>query len=186
VIRANGPTRERHLRFVGSLAAFYIIASQAGADQVFPRVLAAAAFRHDVIDRKSNARRAAILAFVPIAAKNIFSRENYFLERHSNVSRKPYYARKRHRNGSRMNRAARHCADQLGFFEIKQDNCFFNAGDCQRLVVAVQNENLAAKLRVSRAEIGVILEAELRDCISTSLRSRSIGKQTLAMPQPRR
>jgi len=87
VVRADGPAHQRHLRFVRSLAAFDVIAAQAGAYQIFPGVLAAAAFRHDMIDGERHARRAAILAAVAVAAQNILPREDNFLERHANVAR---------------------------------------------------------------------------------------------------
>src|SRR5438067_470249 len=82
VVRPNGSSHERHLCFVRSLAAFYVIASQAGAHKVLPRVLATAALRHDVIDCQRHTRQPTVLALVSIAAKNILARENHLFERH--------------------------------------------------------------------------------------------------------
>lgn len=87
VVRADGSAHKLHLRFVRCLAAFYIIAAQARAYQILPGVLATSAFRHDMIDRESDAGCAAILAAVAVSAQNIFSRQNNFLERYANIAR---------------------------------------------------------------------------------------------------
>ena len=129
MIRANGTARQNHLRLIRSLAALYIIASNASAHQIFPRILAAPAFRHDMIDRQGNARCAAILAPVTIPPKDIFPRKNYLLKWHSNIRRKTNDAWKRHRNGSGAYCLARHAADEFCFFKIKQNNCFFDIRD---------------------------------------------------------
>ena len=74
VVRAYGPAKEFHLGLVGRLTALHVIAPEARAHEVFPRVLAAAALRNDVIDGERDARRATILALVSITSKNILAR----------------------------------------------------------------------------------------------------------------
>jgi len=108
MIGPDRPPSQHHLRFVRCLASLDVIAPNAGADQIFPRILPAAAFWHDVIDGQRNARSTAILAAVAIAAEDILSRKDHFFEGNSNIRRKPDNARKRHRDGSRMHRLARH------------------------------------------------------------------------------
>ena len=87
MVRADGFFPEWHSAFIGSEVAFFIIAAQAGSDEILPGVFAAPGFRVDMIDGESGPR-SAILALMPIAAQNIFTRENYFLERHMNKMRK--------------------------------------------------------------------------------------------------
>ncbi len=110
MVGPNGPVHQVHVCFVRRLAALDIVAAQAGAHEVFPGILSAPAFRHDVIDGERHTRRTAVLASVPIAPQNIFSRENDFLEWNPNVGRKPDHAGKGHRQRSRMNGPARHTA----------------------------------------------------------------------------
>src|SRR4051794_27250486 len=102
MIGPNGSPHERHLRFVGRLAPFYIVAAQTGAHQVLPGVLAAAALWHNVIDREGHTRESAILALVPIAPKDIFSGEDYLLEGYAHVSPKTNDTGERHRDRSRV------------------------------------------------------------------------------------
>jgi hypothetical protein len=158
MIRTDWPTGKHHFSFVRRPAAFDIIAPKARADQIFPGILAAAAFRHDVIDGQRNARRTAILATMTIAPQDILSRKNYLLERHPNIRGKPDDAREWHGNRSRAHRAARHRGHEFRFFKIKQNNRFFDIRDRKRLIIAVQNQNLTAELRVSRTKIPVVIE----------------------------
>lgn len=85
MVRADGTAGQHHLGFIWRLAAFYVIAPNARADQIFPRILATTAFRHDVIDSERNARRAAILAAVTIPPQNILPRKDHLLEWHPNI-----------------------------------------------------------------------------------------------------
>jgi hypothetical protein len=158
MIRADGPAREYHLCFVRRPAAFYVIAPKARADQIFPRILAPSAFRHDMIDGQCHARSTAILTSMTIPPEDILSRENYFLKWHPNIRRKPDHARKWHGNRSRTHGAACHARHEFRFFKIKQNDRFFDIRDRKRLIIAVQNEDFPAKLRVRGAEIMIILE----------------------------
>ena len=109
---------ERHVRFVRRLAAFAVVASQAGGDEVLPRVLAAAALRHDVIDGEHDAGESAIHTLMSIAPQDIFARENDLLERHANIGRETNHAWEWHRDRSRMHGLSRHRADKLRFLQI--------------------------------------------------------------------
>jgi hypothetical protein len=158
MIRADGPTGQHHLCFVRCPAAFDVIATKARADQIFPRILATTAFRHDMIDGQRNARRTAILAAMTIAPQDILSRKNDLLEWHPNIRRKPDDARKRHRNRSRAHRPARHAGHEFRFFKIKQNDRFFDIRDRKRLIIAVQNQDFPAELRMSRTKLAVVVE----------------------------
>jgi hypothetical protein len=158
MIRADGPAREHHLRFVRRPAAFDVIAPKARAHQIFPGILTAAAFRHDVIDGERNARSTAILAPMAIAPQDILSRKNYLLKRHPNIRRKANHAREWHGNRSRAHRTARHGGHEFRFFKIEQNNRFLDIRNGKRLVIAIQDQNLAAELRVRRTKLAVVVE----------------------------
>ena len=154
-----GPDRtphERHLRFVGRLAALAIIAPQARTYKIFPGVLTAPALRHDMIDGQRDRCRPAILATVSIAPQDILARENDLFERHSNIGRKSNNTRKWHRHGSRVDCPARHCAYELGFIEIEQHDRLFDTANGKRLVVAVQDQYFTAQCRMGGIKIVIV------------------------------
>jgi hypothetical protein len=126
MIWADGPACQHHLRFVGRLAALDIIATEARADQIFPRILAASTFRHDMIDGERNACRTAILASVTVSPQDILSRKNYLLERHLHIRGKPNDAREWHRNRSGAYRLACHAGNEFRFLKIQQNDRFFD------------------------------------------------------------
>lgn len=156
MIWADGPPRQHHLRFVRRLAALDIIAPQARADQIFPRILTAPAFRHDMIDRQRNACRTAILAPVAIPPEDILSRENHLLKRHPHIRGKPNHARKRHRYGSGAHLLACHTRYEFRFLKIQQNDRLFDIGNSQRLVIAIQDKDFSAELRVCRTKILIL------------------------------
>ncbi len=162
VVRPNGPALERHLRFIRRLAALDVIAPKARAYQVLPGILSSSAFWNDVIDGQRHARRAAILTAMPIAPKDIFSRKDDFFKWNANVVRKPNYTRKRHRDRSRTNFAAHHAAYQFRLREIKQDDRFFRARDGQWFVIAIQDQDFSAELRIGWAKLAVVFRRRWR------------------------
>jgi len=160
MVRANRAAHKLHLGFVRRLAAFHIVAAEAGAHEVLPRVLAAAAFWNNVIDGQRHTSRAAIHALMPIAAKNIFSRQNYFFERHPNIRRKPNNTRKRHCHRSGVDCPTRHSAHQFCFRKIKEDNGLLHARDRERFVIAIEDQDFPIQLGMCGAKLVAIVDRE--------------------------
>jgi len=137
VVRADGFFLERHSAFVGSLIAFFIIAAQTGSDEILPGVFSAAGFRMNVINGQTRAR-SAVLALMPVAAQNIFARENDFFEGHMDKMRELDDAGELHRRMSRAYHFAGGNIDNIRLAHEYQDNCFLDRADREWLVVAVE------------------------------------------------
>ena len=137
VVRTDGFFRERHAGIVGSKVAFFIIAAQTCRDEILPRIFAAAGFRMDVIDGKP-CSRSAVLTGMAVAAQNIFSRENNFLERYSDKMRQADDARKIHHRMCRADHFSVSDIDNFRFFHEEQDNSFLHRADRQWFVVAIK------------------------------------------------
>ena len=69
-----------HLCFIGSFVSLFIIAWQACGNQVFPVIRTASRFWYNMIQRKRKITPAAVSAFMPVSAQNIFSCKNNSFE----------------------------------------------------------------------------------------------------------
>ena len=72
-----------HMRLQRGAAAFFYVALDAAADDVFPRAFAALGFGHDVVERQFRRRHffAAVLASAAVARVNISAIEFHILPR---------------------------------------------------------------------------------------------------------
>jgi len=136
VVRADRFFLERHSAFIGREVAFFIIAAQTGSDEILPGIFAAAGFRMNVIDGEPRPR-SAILALMPVAAQNIFARENYFLERYMNKMRKLDDAREIHVRLRRADHLAFGDADHICLAHENKNDGFLHRADRQRFIVAI-------------------------------------------------
>lgn len=114
-----------------------IVAPYAGTYEVLPYVRTATSARNDMIDGQRDIRTAAILAAVPVAAKDVFSREDDFLEGNPDVDGEADNAGKRHRSGHRMEKLAVNGGNQLSFPKIQENDRLFDVTNTERLVVVV-------------------------------------------------
>ncbi len=128
---------ERHSGIIGSEIAFFVIASQTSRDEILPGIFTTAGFGMDVIDGQPGSGTA-ILAGMSVAAQNIFARENYFLEWHSDKMRKSYDAWEIHRRMCRAKYFIRCHADDFGFAHEDQDDRFLNAANGQWFIVTIK------------------------------------------------
>ncbi len=74
-MRAPGDSCKAHIGFFWGSTAFFVVAVNTGAHQVFPLVGAAARAGDNVVDGKRWACGAAVLAAVVVAAQDVFTRQ---------------------------------------------------------------------------------------------------------------
>jgi len=85
---------------------FAIVATNACADEVLPRIFSSPSTRDNVIDRQRNIASPTVLTAVAIAAKDVLARENDFLVGDTDVDREANDARERHRHGDGVEKSA--------------------------------------------------------------------------------
>ena len=87
------------MSFTGRTIALPVVAIDARANEVFPRVKAATGSRRDVVHGEGNIRLPAVLTAVTVATQDILTRKDNFLIWNTDVDREADDARKRHREG---------------------------------------------------------------------------------------
>jgi hypothetical protein len=71
---------------VGSMLAFFAIARDTGADQIFPGAFSALSARYDMVNRQFAFFAPTILALVIVPLEDIALREHYFTARRPNIT----------------------------------------------------------------------------------------------------
>jgi len=140
---AEGAPRQRaqgHPRFSGRAIALVHVATQAGRGDVVPAVAAAAAAGHHVIDREAFALAAAVLAAVPIAMEHVAAGEGQGPERY------PHKLPQADHGGQGQAGAQLAAGQMLQLLGLALEHHHAGpppAGDVQRLVGRIQNQNRA-------------------------------------------
>ena len=98
MIRPNGLSLQRHVRFGGCPISFPVVAVDASAYKILPAVETAASARNNVIHSQRDFRLAAVLTTMAIPTENILAGKNDFLIRNTDVDREANDARERHRH----------------------------------------------------------------------------------------
>ncbi len=137
MVRAARRTQELHIGFFRRAATFAVVAPDTRAHKIFPRFRAATRTRKDVVEREKRSCRAAVLAAMPIATKDVLARKLDTFVRNADVCRKADDAGKLVRMADRMDNAAFTLLDDLGFCEKREDESFFDAADADGLVALI-------------------------------------------------
>ena len=145
VVRFHRFAEKLHVSIFERAIPFAVIAGDAGSYQIFPRVLPLLCFGDDMINRKGHLRFAAILAAVPITAKNVLARQDNLLVRNLNVDTEADDAREWHRHGYGADLLSVVRFDEFGLPEEEKDDRLFDVADAHRFVVLIEDQNLVAK-----------------------------------------
>lgn len=130
-----------HLGFGRSPVAFLVVAFQARADEIFPRIFTPPGTGDDMIDGESDIGPAAILAPMAVTPEDVFSRKDDLFERHTDVDREADDAGERHRHGNRMEKFPIEGGNHFRFTKVEQDDRFLDIADTQRLIIMIQYEH---------------------------------------------
>ncbi|MBF8247443.1 MAG: hypothetical protein HW374_243 [Bacteroidetes bacterium] len=115
-----------YMSFTGRAIALPVVAIDARAHEVFPRVKATTGSRRNVVHGECDIGFAAILAPMAIATQDILTRKDDFLVWNTDVDREADDAWKRHRYGDGMERSSFTSGDQFSFAKIQENNCFLH------------------------------------------------------------
>ena len=146
MIRANRFAQQVHLRLSGEVISFFVVAPNAGGNEVLPSILPSACPGNNMIHRQRDICSPAILTTMTIPAKNVLPGEDDFLEWDTNVDREANDAWERHRHRNGMQEPAVRCFDQLGFPQEQKNDSFLDVADAQGLVIVIQNEHFPVQL----------------------------------------
>lgn len=176
VIRTNGFSQKGHMRLSGSLIAFFVVATDAGTDEVLPNIRSAPGTRDDMVHRQRYVRPAAVLAAMAVSPEDVLSRQDDFFERNADVDRKANDAGKRHRSGDGVKELPVEGGYQFGFSKIEQNNRFFDIANAQGLVVMVQDEHFAVNPNPWRFGIDRPISTQsMNRCAEVSNTSSPVG-----------
>jgi hypothetical protein len=148
VVRLHRLAEKLHPCVVGRPVAFIVIALDARRDEIFPRVFTTAGFGNDVIHGEAGVGSAAVLTAVTVAAQDVLTGENNFLVGDLDVDTEADDAGKRHSHGDRMKFFPIVLFDKLGLSKIQKNDRFLDITHTHRLVVLIEDEDLAAELNV--------------------------------------
>jgi len=129
MIRPYWLALQRYMGFTGRTIALPVVAIDARAHEVFPRVKATTGSRRNVVHGECDIGFAAILASMAIATQDVFARKDDFFVWNPDVDRKADDAWKRHRYGDGMERFSFTGGYQFSFAEIQQNNCLLHVAN---------------------------------------------------------
>ena len=149
VVGAERLRAELHVRFVGRSVSLPVVAADTGADQVLPGIAAAARFRNDVIDRQWRGRLTAVDTAVIVPSQNVLPGQLHLLVRHMDIERQAYHTGIGICRPYGVDRPVGACRHHFSLAEPEKDDRLLNVADAQRLVILVEDQNLAVERRAT-------------------------------------
>lgn len=146
---------QSHTGLFRRAVAFAIVAIDASANQIFPRILATAISGQYMIDRHRFVRGAAVQTAMPVTFDNILARQHDALARHVHERHQPHDAWKGHDLPHRTNHPFGVALDNFRFAEVDQNHRFFSSNDTHRLVVLTYDQDIVIeRCHISHSPFG--------------------------------
>ncbi len=144
VIGPDGPPSKRHVRLMRFPVSLFVVAANAGADEIFPRVLAASRLWDNMVNGQRHVSTSTVLTTMAVPSQDVFSCENNLLEGNPYVDAETHNTREGHRGGNRPQQKTITCLDKFGLSQVEKDDRLLYVADAQWLVVLIQHEHLSS------------------------------------------
>jgi hypothetical protein len=142
MIGTGGPSQKPHAGLGGSPVAFFIVATIAGANEVFPAVSPAHMFGNNMVNGHGSPGGTAVTTGVTVAGNNIFSCQENLLPRRFYISVQPDNGRQGKRSENRPDSIPVAGFNHLRFTHIEKEKSPPGRTDGERLIILIQDEDI--------------------------------------------